>query len=105
MAIAVALSQLPQTEHDKNSFLLEFITVRQQIMIFTLRGILRDGSDVDKPSGALKFFTRTFTVVPKADDKMAIVNDELMLTPISQERFEKYNEQLRKMTEVVSDSF
>lgn len=33
---------------------------------------------------------------------MAIVNDDLMLTPISQERFEKYTEQLKKMVEVVS---
>ena len=33
---------------------------------------------------------------------MAIVNDDLMLTPITKERFEKYNDQLRKMVEVVS---
>jgi hypothetical protein len=68
MAIAVALSQLPTTEHDKNSFLLEFITVRQNILIFTLRGIMRDGIDVDNPSGAVKFFTRTFIVVPRGEE-------------------------------------
>lgn len=32
---------------------------------------------------------------------MAIVNDDLILTPISQERHEKYTEQLKKMVEVV----
>lgn len=68
MAIAVAVSQLPTTEHDKSSFLLEFLTVRQNILVFTLRGILRDGSDVDNPSGAIKFFTRTFVVVPRGEE-------------------------------------
>jgi hypothetical protein len=67
MPIAVALSQLPATEHDKNSFLLEFLTVRQQILVFTLRGILRDGADVENPSGAVKFFIRTFVVVPRGE--------------------------------------
>lgn len=69
MAIAVALSQLPATEHDKNSFLLEFLTVRQHILVFTLRGIFRDGPDVGKnPSGPCKFFSRTFTVVPRGEE-------------------------------------
>jgi len=103
MAIAVALSQLPPTEHDKNSFLLEFISVRRQIMVFTVRGILRDTTDVDHSSGAFKFFTRTFTVVPKEGDRMAIVNDDLILAPITQERLEKHNDQLRKMSELPDD--
>jgi hypothetical protein len=36
---------------------------------------------------------------------MAIVNDDLILTPITQERYEKYTEQLKKMIEVVSIFF
>lgn len=68
-------------------------------MIFTLRGIVRDGSDIGKLSGVCKFFTRAFIVVPKEDGKMAIMNDDLVLTPITQERLERYGDHMKKIAE------
>ncbi|KAI6214271.1 hypothetical protein M3Y94_00248200 [Aphelenchoides besseyi] len=103
MAIAVALSALPQTEHDKGSFQLEFITVRPQLLIFTVRGLLRDGNDVGKPDGTTKLFIRTFAVVPRDGGKMAIINDDLVLASISSERMQRYTENMKKTFEAPSD--
>jgi len=104
MAIAVALSKLPQTVHEKSLFSLEFITVRQQLLIFTLQGVFRDGSDVQNPSGALKFFNRAFTVVARGEEKLAIVNDALIITAINREEFDSYNERLKKAAETQVES-
>jgi len=103
MAIAVALSQLPQTVHEKSLFSLEFVTVRQQLLIFTLQGVFRDGKDVQNPSGALKFFNRAFTVVARGEEKLAIVNDALIITAINREEFDSYNERLKKAPETQAE--
>ncbi|KAI6187311.1 hypothetical protein M3Y98_00229000 [Aphelenchoides besseyi] len=87
MAIAVALSGLPQTEHDKGSFQLEFLTVRSQLLIFTVRGLLRDGNDVER-----KFYR-----------KMAIINDDLVLASVSAERMQRYTENMKKTSEAPLD--
>jgi hypothetical protein len=82
LAIAVALGQLPATKHDKESIQIEFVTVRQEFVVVNVRGIISDGKDMNKPFGIRKFFSRSFTIVAKGDDKMAIVNDILMLSPV-----------------------
>lgn len=85
MDIAVALSKLPVTEHVKQSFLLDFnlVSVYQKIkkknnnhqiknnlVVATLQGILRDGKDnigAEARSCIFKFFVRQFVIIPKAE--------------------------------------
>jgi len=102
MAIAWALSQLPQTLHAKSVFSIEFITVRQQLLVFALQGVFRDGNDVQNPSRTLKFFSRTFTIVARGEEKLAIVNDALIIAQIDRKEFQGYNERLKKAAEAVT---
>ena len=118
MAIAVALSGLPATQHDRGSFQLEFVTMQPQLLICTLRGLVRDGNDHNKPDGAVKFFMRTFAIVPRDGGfvrlakfsaisgalcrKMSIINDTLLLSPVGLEREERFRSHVKRSAEAVS---
>lgn len=69
MEVAVALSRLPRTQHIKESFVLDFVHVDSSLLVFTCRGLVRDGQDVTAPldNCCFKFFNRSMAVVPKAD--------------------------------------
>ncbi|CAD5223173.1 unnamed protein product [Bursaphelenchus okinawaensis] len=106
MEIAVALSRLPITQHVKDSFVLDFVMITNNLVVFTIRGIFCDGEDVTKANSAekcYKFFNRTMAVVPKAEGKIAIVNDQLTISPINSERLERYQRLIKKALEAPSD--
>jgi hypothetical protein len=102
LAIVVALGQLPVTKHDKTSIQIEFVTVRREFVVVNVRGILSDGNDLDKTALIRKFFSRTFTIVAKEDDKMAIVNDILLLFPIEQRQIDAFNSYSSNLVNPVS---
>ncbi|CAD5232426.1 unnamed protein product [Bursaphelenchus xylophilus] len=105
MEIAVALSRLPVTQHLKDSFMLDFVFISNALMVFTIRGIFVDGEDVTKPASEkdFKFFNRTMAVVPKGEGKMAVVNDQLSISPVTTDRVERYNRLIKKAMEAPSD--
>ncbi|KAI3415929.1 hypothetical protein GPALN_005492 [Globodera pallida] len=106
MDIAVALSKLPPTEHIKQSFLLDFNFVTNNLMVVLLQGIFRDGKEVLEGSAGfvnVKFFTRQLAIIPKAEG-LAIISDILQITPVSTARMERYNNLLKSATVAQSQS-
>jgi nuclear RNA export factor len=97
------LTQLPPTQHLKDTLLVDVSFAADQLMCFTLQGLLLDGPEAGKMTEAealqsltdLRFFTRTFNVIPRGEG-IVIVNDILFLTPISPNRAENHIKLLQK---------
>uniref|UniRef100_A0A914C6B8 TAP-C domain-containing protein n=1 Tax=Acrobeloides nanus TaxID=290746 RepID=A0A914C6B8_9BILA len=61
---------------------------------------LRDGPDAfSSEGGDVKFFCRSFVVLPRPDNKIAIINDMLQLTPIVVGRMIRYKTLITKAIE------
>lgn len=97
------LSIVSSHYHLKELFVFEFLFVTNELIVFFLRCIMRDGRDMTDSlvNSAFKFYQRTRAVIPKADDKMAVVNNQLTLTSISNERMKRYNKMIKKALETV----
>ena len=61
MAIAVQLSKMPATQHQKDTFLLDIDFFQDNLCGFTLRGLLRDVPCNDERQ--FKFFMRNMVVL------------------------------------------
>jgi nuclear RNA export factor len=100
MDVANCISKLPLTNHILDTFILDITTVTQEMMVFTLQGLLRDGPEAfSSKEGDVKFFCRSFVVLPRPDNKIAIINDMLQLTPIVVGRMIRYKTLITKAIE------
>uniref|UniRef100_A0AC34R918 NTF2 domain-containing protein n=1 Tax=Panagrolaimus sp. JU765 TaxID=591449 RepID=A0AC34R918_9BILA len=81
MNIAVQLSKMPGTKHDKTSFVLDIDFFHDNLCGCTLRGLFRDVPSTDE--NAVKFFMRNFVLVSTGEGQLAIVLDTLSIIPIS----------------------
>ncbi|KAJ7307562.1 hypothetical protein JRQ81_009588 [Phrynocephalus forsythii] len=75
--VVAFLSELPKTQHDVNSFVVDVCAQTSTLLCFTLNGFFKevDGRYQDYIRG----FTRVFIAVPVGHNGLCIVNDELFI--------------------------
>ncbi|XP_070622273.1 nuclear RNA export factor 1 isoform X1 [Erythrolamprus reginae] len=75
--VVAFLSELPKTQHDVNSFVVDVCAQTNTLLCFTLNGIFKD---VDNRSrDMVRAFTRVFIAVPMGHNGLSIVNDQLFI--------------------------
>ncbi|KAM3824967.1 nuclear RNA export factor 1 [Vipera latastei] len=75
--VVAFLSELPKTQHDVNSFVVDVCAQTNSLLCFTLSGIFKE---VDSRSRDLvRAFTRVFIAVPVGHSGLSIVNDQLFI--------------------------
>ncbi|XP_053133658.1 nuclear RNA export factor 1 [Hemicordylus capensis] len=81
------LSELPRTQHDTNSFVVDVCVQTNSLLCFTLFGVFKevDGRWRD----AVRAFSRVFIAVPAGINRLSIVNDQLFIRKASNEEIRK----------------
>ncbi|XP_059787796.1 nuclear RNA export factor 1 isoform X1 [Balaenoptera ricei] len=75
--VVAFLNELPKTQHDVNSFVVDISAQTSTLLCFSVNGVFKE---VDgKSRDSLRAFTRTFVAVPASNSGLCIVNDELFV--------------------------
>uniref|UniRef100_A0A8U8BZZ4 Uncharacterized protein n=1 Tax=Geospiza parvula TaxID=87175 RepID=A0A8U8BZZ4_GEOPR len=85
--VVAFLNELPKTQHDVNSFVVDICAQTNTLLCFTVHGIFKE---VDgKSRDSVRAFTRMFIAVPAGNSGLCIVNDELFVRGASPEELRK----------------
>lgn len=86
LAVAAFLSELPRTQHDLKSFVVDVSLVQPPLMHFTVNGVLRE----EEKNKTLIAFSRAF-VVCAGQTGLAILNDHLTYRPPTEQQKKSFN--------------
>jgi hypothetical protein len=78
---------MPTTEHDPRSFKLDNTTFSQQMIIFSVTGVFKEGKASDRVR-PLRSFQRIFVCIPDINTKMSIVNEQYIIGNVTSEQFD-----------------
>ncbi|KAK2100297.1 Nuclear RNA export factor 1 [Saguinus oedipus] len=85
--VVAFLNELPKTQHDVNSFVVDISAQTSTLLCFSVNGVFKE---VDgKSRDSLRAFTRTFIAVPATNSGLCIVNDELFVRNASSEEIQR----------------
>ncbi|NWY08330.1 NXF1 factor, partial [Nothoprocta ornata] len=85
--VVAFLNELPKTQHDVNSFVVDVCAQTNTLLCFAVHGIFKE---VDgKSRDSVRAFTRMFIAVPAGNTGLCIVNDELFVRNASTEELRK----------------
>ncbi|XP_027488813.1 nuclear RNA export factor 1-like [Corapipo altera] len=85
--VVAFLNELPKTQHDVNSFVVDICAQTNTLLCFTVHGIFKE---VDgKSRDSVRAFTRMFIAVPAGNSGLCLVNDELFVRGASPEELRK----------------
>ncbi|KAM6434812.1 nuclear RNA export factor 1 isoform 2-T2 [Liasis olivaceus] len=75
--VVAFLSELPKTQHDVNSFVVDVCAQTNSLLCFTLSGIFKEVDS--RCRDVVRAFTRVFIAVPVGHSGLSIVNDQLFI--------------------------
>ncbi|XP_004682761.1 PREDICTED: nuclear RNA export factor 1 [Condylura cristata] len=85
--VVAFLNELPKTQHDINSFVVDISAQTSTLLCFSVSGVFKE---VDgKSRDSLRAFTRTFIAVPASNSGLCIVNDELFVRNASPDEIQR----------------
>ncbi|XP_030330321.1 nuclear RNA export factor 1 isoform X1 [Strigops habroptila] len=85
--VVAFLNELPKTQHDINSFMVDVCAQTNTLLCFAVHGIFKE---VDgKSRDSVRAFTRMFIAVPAGNTGLCIVNDELFVRNATTEELRK----------------
>ncbi|CAI9167072.1 unnamed protein product [Rangifer tarandus platyrhynchus] len=85
--VVAFLNELPKTQHDINSFVVDISAQTSTLLCFSVNGVFKE---VDgKSRDSLRAFTRTFVAVPASNSGLCIVNDELFVRNASADEVQR----------------
>ncbi|XP_004713545.2 nuclear RNA export factor 1, partial [Echinops telfairi] len=85
--VVAFLNELPRTQHDINSFVVDISAQTSTLLCFSVNGVFKE---VDgKCRDSLRAFSRTFIAVPASNSGLCIVNDELFVRNASPEEIQR----------------
>uniref|UniRef100_A0A8C4SED0 Nuclear RNA export factor 1 n=1 Tax=Erpetoichthys calabaricus TaxID=27687 RepID=A0A8C4SED0_ERPCA len=85
--VVAFLNELPKTQHDVNSFVVDVHAYTNMLLSFTVNGVFKEVDD--KSPHSVRAFTRAFIAVPSGNSGLCIVNDELFVRKASSEEIRK----------------
>ncbi|XP_071657549.1 nuclear RNA export factor 1 [Patagioenas fasciata] len=85
--VVAFLNELPKTQHDVSSFMVDICAQTNTLLCFAVHGIFKE---VDgKSRDSVRAFTRMFIAVPAGNTGLCIVNDELFVRAATSEEARK----------------
>ncbi|CAK6449640.1 unnamed protein product [Pipistrellus nathusii] len=85
--VVAFLNELPKTQHDINSFVVDISAQTNTLLCFSVNGVFKE---VDgKSRDTLRAFTRTFVAVPASNSGLCIVNDQLFVRNASPDEIQR----------------
>ncbi|XP_060110353.1 nuclear RNA export factor 1 [Heteronotia binoei] len=75
--VVAFLNELPKTQHDINSFVVDVCAQQNTMLCFTLSGVFKEVEG--KYRELMRAFTRVFIAVPASNNGLCIVNDQLFI--------------------------
>ncbi|XP_038620166.1 nuclear RNA export factor 1 [Tachyglossus aculeatus] len=85
--VVAFLNELPKTQHDINSFVVDICAQTNTLLCFAVHGVFKE---VDgKSRDSVRAFTRMFIAVPAGNSGLCIVNDELFIRNASTEEIRR----------------
>lgn len=85
--VVAFLNELPKTQHDINSFVVDISAQTSTLLCFSVSGVFKE---VDgKSRDSMRAFTRTFIAVPASHSGLCIVNDELFVRNASPDEIQR----------------
>ncbi|XP_063173251.1 nuclear RNA export factor 1 [Candoia aspera] len=85
--VVAFLSELPKTQHDVNSFVVDVCAQTNSLLCFTLNGIFKEVDN--RCRDVVRAFTRVFIAVPVGHSGLSIVNDQLFIRKASNTEIRK----------------
>ncbi|XP_056664757.1 nuclear RNA export factor 1-like [Monodelphis domestica] len=77
LAVITFINELPKTQHDMSSFVVDVCAQTETLLCFSVHGLFKE---VEEKSNAIRAFTRMFIAVPSNNaTRMCMVNDELFV--------------------------
>lgn len=95
--IVAWLKKMPNTDHLASSFKLDVTSFQQHMITFSMSGIFKDLVEEKGYSGSLRAFHRTFVCVPVSNSQMIIVNEQVIISNLSDQQVKTYKEELQKL--------
>ncbi|XP_075693414.1 nuclear RNA export factor 1 isoform X2 [Rhinoderma darwinii] len=80
------LNELPRTQHDLNSFVVDVTAQSVTLLCFVVNGVFKVEGQSNDP---VRAFTRVFIAVPGSDGGLLLVNDEQFIRNASTEEIRK----------------
>ncbi|XP_078673883.1 nuclear RNA export factor 1-like [Branchiostoma floridae x Branchiostoma belcheri] len=80
--VVAFLNELPHTQHDPNSFVIDVGVAMNSLMCFTVSGLFREVVSKSGGNPPIRSFSRVFTAVPAAQG-LCIVNDMMTISAAS----------------------
>ncbi|XP_053576058.1 nuclear RNA export factor 1 isoform X2 [Bombina bombina] len=81
------LNELPKTQHDLNSFVVDVTAQTITLLSFVVNGIFKEVED--QSVSVVRGFSRIFVAVPGSDGGLLLVNDQLFIRTASTEEIRK----------------
>ncbi|NP_001084975.1 nuclear RNA export factor 1 S homeolog [Xenopus laevis] len=81
------LNELPRTQHDLGSFVVDILAHSNTLLCFVVNGIFKEVEG--QSSHALRAFSRVFVAVPGSDGGLLLVNDEQFIRDANTEEIHK----------------
>ncbi|XP_066575178.1 nuclear RNA export factor 1 isoform X1 [Amia ocellicauda] len=75
--VVAFLNELPKTQHDTSSFVVDVNTYTNTLLSFTISGVFKEVDE--KSRDTVRAFSRVFITVPAGNAGLCIVNDELFV--------------------------
>lgn len=85
--VVAFLNELPKTQHDINSFVVDISAQTSTLLCFSVSGVFKEVHG--KSRDCLRAFTRTFIAVPASNSGLCIVNDQLFVRNASPEEIQR----------------
>ncbi|XP_015272332.1 PREDICTED: nuclear RNA export factor 1 [Gekko japonicus] len=85
--VVAFLNELPKTQHDINSFVVDVCVQTSTLLCFTLSGVFKEVDGKNRES--MRAFTRVFIAVPASNNGLCIVNDQLFIRKATNEEIRK----------------
>nr|XP_004659034.3 nuclear RNA export factor 2-like [Jaculus jaculus] len=79
--IVSCLDELPKTQHDFNSYVVDMCTYMENMISFSVNGMFKEVEG--KFEGCVRAFTRTFILTSDSYSNLCIVNDEMTVSNVS----------------------
>uniref|UniRef100_A0AC35TUQ3 TAP-C domain-containing protein n=1 Tax=Rhabditophanes sp. KR3021 TaxID=114890 RepID=A0AC35TUQ3_9BILA len=105
LEILTALCRLPATTHLRTSFIYDVGLTTEKLVQFKVHGLLNDNKAAQGPNGnlfkkGLRYFTRSFAVLPRAEARLSIISDIMTIYPITEKCSTLYGDYLSQINKV-----
>lgn len=93
LEIVAWLKKMPTTEHVSESLKLDSSFFQPHMLTFSISGVYVEKRSADEGASCYRSFQRTFVCVPVSSEQMIIVNEQCIISNLSEQQSKIYKEE------------